>query len=306
MRSSNVIGVTKDRELPGPGDFMAYEPPLPSDILVDTPPQIGLRLSPEVRISSKRKRPLSHPVRTTLPPASQEDAEVTRRLGTPRPLCSFGEGRDPVRALASGTLGRTHLPVNDEPPPDDGWDDRRASLICSYPYRPSAVRAIITPATPMFSYDAAHRVVVCRACGSCVVPGRSNQDRRLRAAPPTSKGHPKRNSAAAGQLRPAERQGAQGAQVVGGGQVPTQYVVVQEIWGRVASLSKSSIEVWNLPQHNAIPIQQIHKESEADITDAWFSTDGRYLLIGYDNGESDLVDPRHGRIEGVGMHNLAV
>jgi WD40 repeat protein len=59
----------------------------------------------------------------------------------------------------------------------------------------------------------------------------------------------------------------------------------------VASLSKSSIEVWNLPQHNAIPIQQIDKESEADITDAWFSTDGRYLLIGYDNGESVGLNP---------------
>ncbi|ELR06204.1 hypothetical protein GMDG_07859 [Pseudogymnoascus destructans 20631-21] len=146
----------KQEGLPGPGDFMAYEPPLPSDILVDTPPQIGLRLSPDVRIFSKRKRQLSHPVRTTLPAASQEDAEV------------------------------------------------QAALL----FRPSAVRAIITSATPMFSYDAAQRVVICRACGSCVVPGRSNQERLLRAAPPTSNGHPNRNSAAAGQLRPAERRGA--------------------------------------------------------------------------------------------------
>jgi len=35
----------------------------------------------------------------------------------------------------------------------------------------------------MFSYDPIHRVVVCRLCSSCVVPGRRSQERHLRAKP---------------------------------------------------------------------------------------------------------------------------
>jgi hypothetical protein len=35
----------------------------------------------------------------------------------------------------------------------------------------------------MFPYDPTHQVVVCRACKSCIIPGRHSQERHLRAKP---------------------------------------------------------------------------------------------------------------------------
>ena len=32
-------------------------------------------------------------------------------------------------------------------------------------------------------YDKTHRVVICKACKTCIVPGRRNQERHLRAQP---------------------------------------------------------------------------------------------------------------------------
>ncbi|KFY65595.1 hypothetical protein V496_02456 [Pseudogymnoascus sp. VKM F-4515 (FW-2607)] len=88
------------------------------------------------------------------------------------------------------------------------------------------------------------------------------------------------------------------------GMQPIFQVIISPNSTMVASVSKSSIEVWNLPQHNSTPIQQIHQESEAEITHACFSPNDRYLLIGYYSGEFELVDSRHGRIEGVGSQRL--
>ena len=39
------------------------------------------------------------------------------------------------------------------------------------------------PRTMTFAYDATHRVVVCEACRSCVVPGSRSQERHLWAEP---------------------------------------------------------------------------------------------------------------------------
>ena len=35
----------------------------------------------------------------------------------------------------------------------------------------------------MFLYNPIHQVIVCQACGSCIIPGRSGQERHLRRAP---------------------------------------------------------------------------------------------------------------------------
>ncbi|KFY80030.1 hypothetical protein V499_01064 [Pseudogymnoascus sp. VKM F-103] len=59
-----------------------------------------------------------------------------------------------------------------------------------------------------FAYDAAHRVVVCEAWRSCVVPRSRSQERHLWAP---AWGNPQDHGAAARELRPAERGGARGA-----------------------------------------------------------------------------------------------
>ena len=35
----------------------------------------------------------------------------------------------------------------------------------------------------MFSYDPAHRVIICSDCGTCLIPGRASQEQHLRAKP---------------------------------------------------------------------------------------------------------------------------
>ncbi|KFZ15728.1 hypothetical protein V502_05438 [Pseudogymnoascus sp. VKM F-4520 (FW-2644)] len=75
---------------PGPVDFIAYEPTLSSDIPVDTSPQLGLRISPNIRIppehdvqecdTNKNNPTPSSPIRTTDALSTEEDAEIARHV----------------------------------------------------------------------------------------------------------------------------------------------------------------------------------------------------------------------------------
>ncbi|KFZ11857.1 hypothetical protein V501_04537 [Pseudogymnoascus sp. VKM F-4519 (FW-2642)] len=78
------------REHSGPADFIAYEPQLHSNIPIDTAPQIGLRISPGIRIppdhsiqedDTQKNNPIpSSPTRTAAPLPTEEEAEIARRI----------------------------------------------------------------------------------------------------------------------------------------------------------------------------------------------------------------------------------
>lgn len=83
----------RSRQPHAPSDFIMYEPPLPCNIPVDTPPQTGLRISlniqvpPEHDIQSydtcEENLPPSAPVQEACPPTLQDDAndaETTQRI----------------------------------------------------------------------------------------------------------------------------------------------------------------------------------------------------------------------------------
>ncbi|KFY68102.1 hypothetical protein V497_00002 [Pseudogymnoascus sp. VKM F-4516 (FW-969)] len=76
------------RELTGPADFIAYEPQLHSNVPIDTAPQIGLRISPGIRIppdhnieedDTNENNPIpSSPTRPAEPLPVEEEAEIAR------------------------------------------------------------------------------------------------------------------------------------------------------------------------------------------------------------------------------------
>jgi len=78
------------RELSGPADFIAYEPPLLPSIPIDTPPEIGLRIGHDVRIppdpniqedDTNKNNPIpSSPTRTAEPLPIEEEAEIARHI----------------------------------------------------------------------------------------------------------------------------------------------------------------------------------------------------------------------------------
>ncbi|OBT54138.1 hypothetical protein VE04_06764 [Pseudogymnoascus sp. 24MN13] len=78
------------RSVPSGLDFIAYEPQLHSNIPIDTAPQIGLRISPGIRIpadhniqedetNENNPTPIS-PTRTAEPLPTEEEVEIARRI----------------------------------------------------------------------------------------------------------------------------------------------------------------------------------------------------------------------------------
>jgi hypothetical protein len=77
---------------------------------------------------------------------------------------------EPVSPRLRQDSGQT-LPVRHQLPPEDPI--RHAGRLLPDP----------SHGLTMFSYNSTHRVVVCRICKSCVIPGRRSQERHLRAKP---------------------------------------------------------------------------------------------------------------------------
>ncbi|KFZ22707.1 hypothetical protein V502_02815 [Pseudogymnoascus sp. VKM F-4520 (FW-2644)] len=79
-----------NRSVPPGLDFVAYEPQLHFNIPIDTAPQIGLRISPGIRIppdhniqedDTNKNNPIpSSPTRTADPLPMEEEAEIARRI----------------------------------------------------------------------------------------------------------------------------------------------------------------------------------------------------------------------------------
>ncbi|KFY82520.1 hypothetical protein V500_10489 [Pseudogymnoascus sp. VKM F-4518 (FW-2643)] len=79
-----------NRSVPPGLDFVAYEPQLHSNIPINTAPQIGLRISPGIRIppdhnieedDTNKNNPIpSSPTRTAEPLSIEEEAEIARRI----------------------------------------------------------------------------------------------------------------------------------------------------------------------------------------------------------------------------------
>ena len=88
----------QQQQIRGPADFIAYEPLLHSDIPIPTPPEIGLRIGPDIGIpieegiqegnidetDTQQSAPWSIPCQTTPAQANQcsaeEDAEIARQV----------------------------------------------------------------------------------------------------------------------------------------------------------------------------------------------------------------------------------
>lgn len=95
-RRANIEGNRRRRRLhpsTGPADFIAFEPSLPSDVPATTQPEIGLRVSQDIRIPPEHdiqeydaKEPDARPILPQTPPqaidplGTQEEADIARRV----------------------------------------------------------------------------------------------------------------------------------------------------------------------------------------------------------------------------------